>query len=305
MPRAAALIAWLCVSASAADKVDLAPTLTPGSTARYSFVSENKQESRIVNGREQNVTASSEARLLLRVLPEKPADAPGGAVLELIYERLAFHLETATNTTDFDSDKTDALTDEQRGSPMALAVKAIVGTPILCTLNQAGEVVAIDSAAVRPPEGPASSIVRQLLAKEAVSDIVNSIFNVRPPPTESAVGDTWTRTRTLPAFGGGMKMTQDYTVAEITADKARIRLGGAITLEGTKDEAAKFLAVKKGEVAGSTLWDIKAGRALSVDFSSVTEVEDTNPAMKGVVIVSKNTSNQRIQALPDTAPAKP
>lgn len=302
---ASLLLAVLAVPAAAADKVDLAPRLAPGSAARYSFLSENKQESRIVNGREQASTAATESRLLLRIRPDKPADTAGGAVLELTYERLAFHLETATSTVDFDSEKADALPEDQRGSPMALAVKAIVGSPILCTLNQAGEVVAIDSAAIKPPEGPASSIVRQLLAKEAVADIVNAIFNVRPPPTESAVGDTWTRTRTLPAFGGGMKMKQNYTVAEITPEKARIRLDGAITLEGTTEEAAKFLTVKQGVVTGSTEWDVKAGRALAVDFTSVAEVEDSNPAMKGVIVVSKNTSKQRIQAIPDAAPTKP
>ncbi len=302
--RASLLLVALAAPA-AADKVDLAPTLAPGSTARYSFISENKQESRIVNGREQSSTAATESRLLLRIRPEKPADAAAGALLELTYERLAFHLETATSIVDFDSDKAETLPEEQRGTPMALAVKAIVGAPVLCTLNQAGELVAIDTAAIKPPEGPASSIVRQLLAKDAVADIVNAIFNVRPPPTESGVGDTWTRTRTLPAFGGGMKMKQDYTVAQINPEKAMIRLEGAITLEGTTEEAAKFLTVKQGTVSGATEWDVKAGRAIAVDFSSVAEVEDSNPAMKGVIVVSKNTSKQRIQAIPAAAPAKP
>lgn len=288
---AALCAAGFLAAMAQAAKVDLSPKFRTGDETTYSFLSETKQHSAILNGREQRSNASSEARLAVKVA-DVGAD---GARLEIKYERLRVLVESPQNNAEFDSEWTP---DRAADLPLAVAVRALVGKPLICTVNAAGELVAVDVGAVTMPEGAPGAMLRQMLDREALGDMVGAMFSLKPAPAQAAPGETWTRTRSMKSGGGGsLKMTQTIELVEADAERARTTLNGKISMEGLTGEGAKFMNMKRGDVAGATVWDLTSGLARTVDYQTNMVVEDSNPQMKGSIVTVTVSGRQRLELL--------
>lgn len=278
---AAALACW-APPAALARPVSLAPKPHTGQALRY----EQLQTSRTTFGG-QGAELNTRMRFALAFAPGEGAQS---ATMTL--ERIVVDLAQPGMRAFFDSEAPAG--DEP--NPIGPALAPLVGAQATMTIDERGEVGAVDVGANAGNQAAAMAG----MSPEAVDEAVTRTLAIPEAPASVEQGDRWTWVRRDAVSPGVVvSVAHDMLVESIEGDIVTISFTGGATVEFDAPAAPgeQRPGLEDSEISGRIVWDASRAAAVSWDYLSsitMTAVNAQDPAQTALVRMERTLRLQRI-----------
>lgn len=289
---AAIVVSSLAMPAAAQETVDLAPKFKVGQEARYTID---------LNGTQQ-MTAQGMPDLPARTTKQfigvlartKETPAAGGAVVELVYEKLSVDIKEGEQGVVFNS---ESPADQDGNNPMAGILRPVIGKSLTLTLDPSGNITAVTGD---------EKIPGALRDAASAKNLYGALFTTWRKPTtdagsKAAVGDTWTHEDSEQTEEAApIKQVMTHKLDSIKGSDAQIAITGKVEVGPADGAQAPPFTIVESKQTGTSNWDAAAGNLKSLFVEMTLELKDSS---QGMETTQKSKQTVKIMRLDGPAPA--
>jgi hypothetical protein len=280
-----------------AETYDLKQKVQPGTSW---LVNSTVMDNKIQGGPQGNM--QQKMRMLMVVKMEVGQPGPDGKMpVKLSYERIAQHMSMMGMNMSYDSDQAEG----QNSSPTAPMFKAMIDAPLEMKITPDGKVsdiTGIDEMINAMGSNPQiAAAAQQMVSPEAMEKMINSSAAYLPDKPV-AVGETWTRTETVPMpMGGALKMNMNFKLEQVRGDIAEIALDGTFNADEAKQNLPQQIEIKElvGSQKGKIMVDRKTGQFESNKLNQTMNMTMamTSPQGQAMTMTTQQNTVQSMKRL--------
>jgi len=265
--------------------------LQPGQQFQVQVTQNSKTETTV-----NNRTVKMSLDLLMDMTWDvESVDQAGVATVSQMFTRMRIDMDApSVGKVSFDTDNETKPGELTEG--MAEAIGPLMNAKFSVQMTPRGEITHVEIpretvAAIK--EATTTSKLRQLLSVEGLTRLLRQSL-ARLPQEAIEPGEQWDLKTTTPSPLGRLQQTHRYTyrgtVQREGKSVEKIEVATDLSLEPSKDTAAKKLTVKKHEQTGALFFDAEAGRFVATETQQ--SIVSERPFRDLRIVVSVDTTSR-------------